>query len=167
MRSRRSGIGGIPSPQEIIAVVVVKRNKPLVTNIKFAVRGSQADPDVPVDEHTLDDIPDEMLGVDKMPDEIWRDIPEALENEMKREEVHKPIYKAFPLIDESVRAELDDDLLALLEESEALKLTVSSSDSVVEDAMNSAVGPSERSRVMVVVAVSVSSRLSVTVSVTV
>jgi len=76
--------------------------------------------DIPIDEYTLEDIPDEMLTVDKMPDEIWLDIPEALENEMKREEVYKPIYKAFPLIDDSVRAELNDDLLALLEESEAL-----------------------------------------------
>jgi hypothetical protein len=54
-----------------------------------------------------------------------------------------------------------------LDESEALKLTASPSDAVVEDVMNSAVGPSERSRVIVTVAVSVSSSSSVTVRATV
>lgn len=80
----------------------------------FELRG------IPIDDYRMEDIPDDMLTVDKMPDDIWKDLPAALENEMKREEVHKPIYKAFPLIDGSVREELSDDLLSLLRESEAL-----------------------------------------------
>jgi hypothetical protein len=76
--------------------------------------------DIPVDEHTLDDIPDEMLGVDKMPDEIWDDLPEAIEREIKREGIDKPVYKSFSLLDESVRNALSDEMRDLLEESEAL-----------------------------------------------
>lgn len=76
--------------------------------------------DVPVDEYRLDEIPDEMLGVDRMPDEIWDDLPDAIEREMKREGIDKPIYKSFSLLDESVRDALSEDMRALLEESEAL-----------------------------------------------
>ena len=75
---------------------------------------------IPVDDHTLDDIPDEMLGVDRMPDEIWDDLPEALETEIKREGIDKPVYRSFSLLDESVRDALSDEIRALLEESEEL-----------------------------------------------
>jgi putative sterol carrier protein len=76
--------------------------------------------EVPVNDHRLEDIPDEMLGVDKMPDDIWDDLPDALEDEIKRHGVDKPIYRSFSLLDQSVRDALSDELRALLEESEAL-----------------------------------------------
>jgi len=76
--------------------------------------------DVPVDEHRLDEVPDEMLAVDKMPDEIWDDLPEALEREIKREGIDKPVYKSFDLLDESVRDALSDETRELLRESETL-----------------------------------------------
>jgi hypothetical protein len=80
----------------------------------FEIRG------VPVDGHTLDDVPDEMLGIDKMPEEIWEDLPEAIEKEIKREGIDKPVYKSFSLLDETVRGALSDEMRSLLEESEAL-----------------------------------------------
>ena len=80
----------------------------------FEVRG------VPVDGHTLDDVPDEMLVIDKMPEEIWEDLPEAIEKEIKREGIDKPVYKSFSLLDETVRGALSDEMRSLLEESEAL-----------------------------------------------
>lgn len=76
--------------------------------------------DIPTDEHVLNELPDELLLLRRMPDEIWEDVPDDIEHQLLEQEGDKPVNEVFDHIDEELRAELPEWLRDVLEEAEDL-----------------------------------------------
>ena len=75
---------------------------------------------VPTDEHVINELPDELLLLRRMPDEIWEDVPDDIERQLLQQEGEKPVNEVFDHIGEELRAELPDWLRDVLEEAEEL-----------------------------------------------
>jgi len=76
--------------------------------------------DVPIEEHTVNELPDELLLLRRMPDEVWEDVPDGIERQLLEQEGDKPVHEVFDHIGEETRAELPDWLRDVLEEAEEL-----------------------------------------------
>ncbi|MDY6779509.1 MAG: hypothetical protein SV760_02965, partial [Halobacteria archaeon] len=71
-------------------------------------------------EHHLGDLPDELIELRKMPDDIWDDVPDPIEEQVVEQVGDEPVYRMFSLVDDNVREALPDYLRELLIEAEEL-----------------------------------------------
>jgi len=76
--------------------------------------------DLPTDEHTINELPDELLLLRRMPDGVWEDVPDDIERRLLEQEGDEPVNDVFDRIDDELRAELPDRLRDALEEAEEL-----------------------------------------------
>ncbi|MDY6779275.1 MAG: SCP2 sterol-binding domain-containing protein [Halobacteria archaeon] len=75
---------------------------------------------VPIDSRNLSDLPDDLLEVRKMPEEVWEDIPDGIEEQIKSQTGNEPVYRMASLIDDDVRQRLPEYLRDLIDEVEEL-----------------------------------------------
>lgn len=75
---------------------------------------------LPTDEHTLSELPDELLLLRRMPEEIWEEVPDEIERQLLEQAGDKPVYDVFPYITDEIRRELPQWLHDVLTEAEEL-----------------------------------------------
>jgi putative sterol carrier protein len=75
---------------------------------------------IPTDEHVLNELPEELLLLRRMPDEVWEDVPDDIEEQLLEQDGDRPVNEVFDHIGEDLRAELPDWLRDVLEEAEEL-----------------------------------------------
>jgi len=75
---------------------------------------------LPTDEHTLSELPDDLILLHRMPDEIWEEVPDEIERQLKEQAGDKPVNEVFDYITDDIRRELPEWLHEVLIEAEEL-----------------------------------------------
>lgn len=78
----------------------------------FEIRG------LPLDEHTVSDLPDELLQVSDVPDEVWSEVDEGARDSLLDEYGDTPVQGIADEVPDTVVKSLPEDVRSLLEEAE-------------------------------------------------
>jgi hypothetical protein len=76
--------------------------------------------DVPIDRYRLNDLPSELIVLDRMPQDIWDDIPDETERRMRNEHGGEPVHRVFSQLDDEILSSLPPYVVDLLRDTEAL-----------------------------------------------
>ncbi len=78
----------------------------------FEIRG------LPLDEHTVSDLPDELLELRKVPDEVWSEVDDGARDTLIDEYGEAPVYALTDEVPDAIVESLPDDVRGLLEDAE-------------------------------------------------
>lgn len=76
--------------------------------------------DVPIDRYRLNDLPPELIALDRMPADVWDRIPDDAERTLRERWGDEPVYAVFDELDDDLRSSIPEDVLDLLRDAEAL-----------------------------------------------